>query len=273
MFISNTHDDLLFFSNKGKVYCIKGYEVPEAERTARGRAIVNLLQLDNGEKVTAVIPRKENSQGNLFMATRNGLIKKTDLEEFRSIRKTGKIAISLVEGDELIGVDMTSGDDEILMASREGKCIRFAEKDVRAMGREAQGVRSMKLNDGDYVVDMAVVRPGLEVLTVSTNGFGKRSDIDDYRLQSRAGKGIKAGVFNDKTGKLVNLKLTQRSTVHAYRQQRRGHPRARAGHLQNRQGHHGRAHNEVQRGSRSGKRIGKSRSGRGGCRRKRGITL
>ena len=207
MFISNTHDDLLFFSNKGKVYCIKGYEVPEAERTARGRAIVNLLQLDNGEKVTAVIPRKENSQGNLFMATRNGLIKKTNLEEFRSIRKTGKIAISLVEGDELIGVDMTSGDDEILMASREGKCIRFAEKDVRAMGREAQGVRSMKLNDGDYVVDMAVVRPGLEVLTVSTNGFGKRSDIDDYRLQSRAGKGIKAGVFNDKTGKLVNLKL------------------------------------------------------------------
>ena len=207
MFISNTHDDLLFFSNKGKVYCIKGYEVPEAERTARGRAIVNLLQLDNGEKVTAVIPRKENSQGNLFMATRNGLIKKTSLEEFRSIRKTGKIAISLVEGDELIGVDMTSGDDEILMASREGKCIRFAEKDVRAMGREAQGVRSMKLNDGDYVVDMAVVRPGLEVLTVSTNGFGKRSDIDDYRLQSRAGKGIKAGVFNDKTGKLVNLKL------------------------------------------------------------------
>ncbi len=207
MFISNTHDDLLFFSNKGKVYCIKGYEVPEAERTARGRAIVNLLQLDNGEKVTAVIPRKENSQGNLFMATRNGLIKKTNLEEFRSIRKTGKIAISLVEGDELIGVDMTSGDDEILMASREGKCIRFAEKDVRAMGREAQGVRSMKLNDGDYVVDMAVVRPGLEVLTVSTNGFGKRSDIDDYRLQSRAGKGIKAGVFNDKTGNLVNLKL------------------------------------------------------------------
>ena len=107
MFISNTHDDLLFFSNKGKVYCIKGYEVPEAERTARGRAIVNLLQLDNGEKVTAVIPRKENSQGNLFMATRNGLIKKTNLEEFRSIRKTGKIAISLVEGDELIGVDTT----------------------------------------------------------------------------------------------------------------------------------------------------------------------
>ncbi|CCZ95179.1 dNA gyrase subunit A [Corallococcus sp. CAG:1435] len=207
MFITNTHDDLLFFSNKGKVYCIKGYEVPEAERTARGRAIVNLLQLDNGEKVTAVIPRKENSEGNLFMATKNGLVKKTNLEEFQSIRKTGKIAISLLDGDELIGVDMTSGSDEILMASHEGKCIRFKEEDVRPMGREAQGVRSMKLDGDDYVVDMAVVREGLEVLTVSENGFGKRSDIEDYRLQSRAGKGIKAGVFNAKTGKLVNLKL------------------------------------------------------------------
>lgn len=207
MFITNTHDDLLFFSNKGKVYCIKGYEVPEAERTARGRAIVNLLQLDNGEKVTAVIPRKENSEGNLFMATKNGLVKKTNLAEFQSIRKTGKIAISLLDGDELIGVDMTSGSDEILMASHEGKCIRFKEEDVRPMGREAQGVRSMKLDGDDYVVDMAVVREGLEVLTVSENGFGKRSDIEDYRLQSRAGKGIKAGVFNAKTGKLVNLKL------------------------------------------------------------------
>lgn len=207
MFITNTHDDLLFFSNKGKVYCIKGYEVPEAERTARGRAIVNLLQLDNGEKVTAVIPRRENSEGNLFMATKNGLVKKTNLAEFQSIRKTGKIAISLLDGDELIGVDMTSGSDEILMASHEGKCIRFNEEDVRPMGREAQGVRSMKLDGDDYVVDMAVVREGLEVLTVSENGFGKRSDIEDYRLQSRAGKGIKAGVFNAKTGKLVNLKL------------------------------------------------------------------
>ena len=207
MFITNTHDDLLFFTNRGKVYCIKGYEVPEAERTARGRAIVNLLQMDNGEKVTAVIPRKENARGNLFMATRNGLVKKTSLTEFESIRKTGKIAISLVGEDELIGVDMTTGYDEILMASHEGKCIRFAEEEVRAMGREAQGVKSMKLDEGDYVVDMAVARNGLEVLTISENGYGKRSDLIDYRLQSRAGKGIKAGVFNKKTGKLVNLKL------------------------------------------------------------------
>ncbi len=207
MFITNTHDDLLFFTNRGKVYCIKGYEVPEAERTARGRAIVNILQLDNGEKVTAVIPRKEDSRGNLIMATRNGLIKKTNLTEFESIRKTGKIAISLVDDDELIGVDMTTGYDEILMASHEGKCIRFAEEEVRPMGREAQGVKSIKLDKGDYVVDMAIARNGLEVLTISEKGYGKRSELIDYRLQSRAGKGIKAGVFNNKTGKLVNLKL------------------------------------------------------------------
>ncbi len=207
MFITNTHDDLLFFTNRGKVYCIKGYEVPEAERTARGRAIVNLLQLDNGEKVTAVIPRKEDSRGNLVMATRNGLIKKTNLTEFESIRKTGKIAISLLESDELIGVDMTTGYDEIIVASHEGKCIRFAEEDVRTMGREAQGVKSMDLADGDYVVDMAIVRNGLEAVTISEKGYGKRSDMIDYRLQSRAGKGIKAGVFTEKTGKLVSLKL------------------------------------------------------------------
>jgi DNA gyrase subunit A len=207
MFITNTHDDLLFLTNRGKVYCIKGYEVPEAERTARGRAIVNLLQLDNGEKVTAVIPRKEDDRGNLVMATRNGLIKKTALTEFESIRKTGKIAISLLENDELIGVDMTTGYDELIVASHEGKCIRFAEEDVRNMGREAQGVKSIELAEGDYVVDMAVVRNGLEAVTISEKGYGKRSDMIDYRLQSRAGKGIKAGVFTEKTGKLVSLKL------------------------------------------------------------------
>ena len=207
MFVSNTHDDLLFFTNFGKVYCIKAYEIPEAEKTARGRAIVNILQLAGDEKVTTVIPRKEDSTGNLFMATRNGLVKKTDLSEFESIRKGGKIAISLVEGDELIGVEMTTGYDEIIVASHEGKCIRFSEEEVRPMGREAQGVISMRLDDNDYVVDMAVIRNGYEVITVSENGFGKRSSVVDYRLQSRAGKGIKAGVFNEKTGKLVNLKL------------------------------------------------------------------
>ena len=206
MFVTCTHDNVLFFTNLGKVYSIKAYEVPEAEKTARGRAIVNLLQLGEGEKVNAIIPIKEDMRGNLIMATKNGLIKKTALDEFASIRKVGKIAINLVDGDELISVQLTCGRDEILVASSEGKCIRFSEEDVRLMGRDTQGVKSMKLNPDDYVVDMTVVKSGCEVLTVSQLGYGKRTDLDDYRLQSRAGKGIKAGVFNKKTGRLVNLK-------------------------------------------------------------------
>ena len=206
MFVTCTHDNVLFFTNLGKVYSIKAYEVPEAEKTARGRAIVNLLQLGEGEKVNAIIPIKEDMRGNLILATKNGLIKKTALDEFASIRKVGKIAINLVDGDELISVQLTCGRDEILVASSEGKCIRFSEEDVRLMGRDTQGVKSMKLNPDDYVVDMTVVKSGCEVLTVSQLGYGKRTDLDDYRLQSRAGKGIKAGVFNKKTGRLVNLK-------------------------------------------------------------------
>ncbi|MDD3831718.1 MAG: DNA gyrase subunit A [Clostridia bacterium] len=207
MFISNTHDDLLFFTNMGKVYAIKAYEVPEGQKNARGRAIVNLLQLSEGEKVTAVIPRKEDATGNLILSTRNGLIKKTDLKEFASIRKVGKLAITLLDKDELVGVAVSTGYDEILVASKEGKCIRFSEEEVRPMGREAQGVCAIKLDEGDYIVDMIAIKHGYEIITVSDNGYGKRSDVADYRLQSRAGKGIKAGVFNDKTGKLVNLKL------------------------------------------------------------------
>ncbi len=207
MFVSSTHDDILFFTNRGKVYSIKGYEIPEAQRTARGRAIVNLIQLGENEKVQAVVPLKEGTEGYIAMATKRGLIKKTALTEFASIRKVGKIAISIVEGDELISVQLTSGHDEIIMASREGKCIRFNEEDVRPMGRGAQGVRSMNLGADDRLVDMAVIKPECEVITITENGYGKRSDIEDYRLQQRAGKGIKAGVFNEKTGKLVNLKL------------------------------------------------------------------
>lgn len=207
MFVTNTHDDLLFFTNMGKVYCAKAYEIPEAQKTARGRAIVNLLQLNEGEKVTAIIPRKEGASGYLFMATRNGLVKKTSLKDFESIRKVGKIAITLTDEDELVGVSQTVGYDEIIMASSAGKCIRFSEEEVRPMGREAQGVRSMKLAKDDFIVDMAVVKQGMEIITISQNGYGKRSDVIDYRLQARAGKGIKAGVFNNKTGRLVNLKL------------------------------------------------------------------
>ena len=207
MFVTSTHDDILFFTDKGKVYSLKNYMIPEAQRTARGRAIVNLLQLSENEKVRAMIPLKAGTEGYIMMATRDGLIKKTALSEFASIRKVGKIAISIVEGDELISVQLTSGNDEIIMASHEGKCIRFAETDVRAMGRDTQGVKSMTLNKGDYVVDMAVIKDGYEVITMTENGYGKRTDISDYRLQSRGGKGVKAGVFNAKTGKLVSLKL------------------------------------------------------------------
>ena len=211
MFVTSTHDDILFFTDKGKVYSIKGYMVPEGQRTARGRAIVNLLQLTDGEKVRAMIPLKENAEGYIVMATQNGLIKKTALSEFSSIRKTGKIAISIVEGDELISVQLSTGEDEIIIASQEGKCIRFSEKDVRAMGRDTQGVKSMTLNSGDIVVDMAVIKEGCEVITMTENGYGKRSEIEDYRMQSRGGKGVKAGVFNSKTGKLVSLKLISES--------------------------------------------------------------
>ena len=207
LFISSTHDNILFFSSFGKVYSIKGYEIPEAQRQARGRAIVNLLQIDQEEKITAVIPLAENTEGYIAMATRKGLIKKTALEEFSNIRKVGKIAIKITEGDELISVQFTTGDDELIIASKEGKCIRFSEKDVRPMGRDTQGVRAMNLGKDDYLVDMLVIKEGCEILTLTSNGYGKRSDIEDYRLQGRAGKGIKAGVFNEKTGWLVNLKI------------------------------------------------------------------
>ena len=203
---------MLFFSNFGKVYRIKAFEVPEAQRSAKGRAIINLLQLADGEKITASLPLKELQEGEkregyLVLATKQGLIKKTKIEEFDRIRANGKIAISLLEGDELISASLTCGNDEILIASSSGKCIRFSESNLRSIGRTSQGVKSMKLDKGERIVDATVVREGVEVLTITENGYGKRSDIDEYRLQSRAGKGIKAGNFNEKTGDLVNLKL------------------------------------------------------------------
>ncbi len=247
MFVCSTHDDLLFFSSLGKVYRIRAFEVPEATKGAtRGRAIVNLIQVSNGERITAVIPRKErigeeleteidengnevvtdenvvaeavsendessettekSTDGYIMMATKFGLIKKTALSEFDSIRKSGKIAISLLPGDELISVQLTNGDDQVLIGTHEGKCIRFSENDVRAMGRDTQGVRSIDLDDGDYVIDMTKVQPDDTIITITSNGYGKRSSIEEYRLQSRAGKGIRAGIFNEKTGYLVGIK-------------------------------------------------------------------
>ena len=206
MFVACTHDPILLFSSKGKVYSVKGYEIPEANRNARGRAVVNIVQLDQGEKIQTVLPVIANNEGYLIMATRNGLIKKTSTAEFARIPKNGKIAINLLEEDSLISVQFATGEDEILVASRKGKCIHFSEKDVRPTGRGTQGVRALDLNDDDYIVDMLVVDKAKDIFTLTAQGYGKRSSIEDYRLQNRGGKGIKAGLFSDKTGDLVNMK-------------------------------------------------------------------
>ena len=205
---TNTHDFIMFFTNKGKVYRCKGYQIPETGKNSKGRAIVNLLNLGDGEVVNAYVsvPR-DMKEGYLVMATKEGLIKKTALEEFERIQNNGKIAISLVGEDELISVQLTSGSDEILMASSGGKCIRFSEEDVRPTGRTSQGVKSIKMDKDERVVDMTIIKEGCDALTITENGYGKRTDLSEYSLQGRAGKGVKVGVLNDKTGNVVNLKL------------------------------------------------------------------
>ncbi len=205
---TSTHDNILFFSNKGKVYRTKGYQIPEASKGAKGRAIINLLNLEPGEVINAYVPVPKESQGFLMMATKQGLIKKTTLDEFVRINSNGKKAITFAsEDDELISVQLTRGDEQIIMASSGGKCIRFAEEDVRATGRTSMGVKSIRLDKGEVVVDMAIVKEECEVLTITENGYGKRTDLEEYRVQGRAGSGIKVGVLNDKTGNVVNLKL------------------------------------------------------------------
>lgn len=206
MFVCSSHDYLLLFSDRGRVYRIKAYEIPEAQRTARGRAIVNLVQIDQNEKITTIIPVKDGAEGFIAFATRNGLIKKTKIEEFARINKNGKIAIKLNDDDTLISVQFTTGSDELMIASKGGKCIRFNEENVRSMGRDTAGVKAMKIGEGDALVDMLVVDESKDILTVTTGGYGKRSRVEDYRVQGRAGKGIKAGTFNEVTGSLINLK-------------------------------------------------------------------
>ena len=201
LLVTSTHAEIMFFTNKGRVYSLKGYEIPEAGRTARGTAIVNLLQLDGGEKVTAMIPLpKEREEGYLVMATRNGLIKKTGSDEFANLRKMGLIAIALREDDELIGVELTQGSSELMLATRMGQAIRFSESDVRPMGRNSMGVRSIDLAEGDEVIDVAKVEEGKQVLAITQNGYGKRTDISEFRAQSRGGKGILAMRLTEKTG-------------------------------------------------------------------------
>lgn len=207
VFNSNTHEPILFFSNFGKVYRLKAYMIPEGSKTAKGRAMVNLLNLADGERINAILPLATGSMGYLVLATKNGLIKKTDLAEFERIQSNGKIAIRLQEGDELIGAMHTDGDNEIIIASTGGKCIRFHEQDIRDTGRSSMGVKSISLDKGERVVDATIVRENTDVLTITENGYGKRTDIDEYRFQARGGKGIKVGVLNEKTGNVVNLKL------------------------------------------------------------------
>ena len=210
IFTASTHDTILFFSNKGKLYKLKGYEVPEAGRTAKGTAIVNLLSLDPGEKISAVIPIQNFAEGKyLLMATKNGLIKKTSLTEYNSSRTTGLQGITLKDDDELITVRLTDGEDNVVLVTREGMCITFDEKDVRPIGRVAQGVIGIRLSDEDEVIGMESVIAGgkATLLAITENGFGKRTELDEYRVQIRGGKGVITYKITPKTGKLVGVKI------------------------------------------------------------------
>ena len=207
LLMMNTHHYLMFFTNTGKVYRLKGYEIPEASRTARGTAIVNLLQLAPEEKITAMIPVKEYKQGKyLFMATRKGIVKKTPLLDYANVRKTGLAAISLREDDELIEVKLTNNKKDIFLVTKYGQCIRFPETDVRSMGRTAMGVIGMQLNDGDEVIGMQLNTQGDHLLIVSANGMGKLTSNDEFKSQNRGGKGVKCYKIMEKTGNVIGVK-------------------------------------------------------------------
>ena len=210
IFTASTHDIIMFFSNKGKLYKLRGYEIPEAGRTAKGTAIVNLLSLDPGEKISAIIPLQNIAEGKyLLMATKNGIIKKTALTEYDTSRKTGLQGIALKEGDELISVRLTDGEDNVVLVTEGGQCITFDEKDVRPMGRVSQGVIGIKLDKDDQVIGMESIITGSKqtLLAITENGFGKRTELDEYRVQTRAGKGVITYKITPKTGKLIGIKL------------------------------------------------------------------
>ncbi|MBQ3113146.1 MAG: DNA gyrase subunit A [Phascolarctobacterium sp.] len=209
LFLSTTHHNILFFTNKGKVYRQKGYEIPEAGRTAKGTAIINVLPIEQGEKITAVIPVKEFKDDHfMFMATNKGTVKKTNLLDFDSARKSGLIAINLDDNEDLIGVEMTDGNSEIVIATKNGIAIRFDEQDVRPMGRTAHGVRGISLNFGDEVVAMdSVANENYEVLTATELGMGKRTAVGEYRKQTRGGKGVINMKITEKTGAVVGMRV------------------------------------------------------------------
>jgi len=210
IFTASTHDTILFFSNKGKLYRLRGYEIPEAGRTAKGTAIVNLLSLDPGEKISAVIPLQNFAEGKyLLMATRNGLIKKTALSEYSSSKRTGLLAITLKEDDELIDVRLTDGEDNVVLVTKKGMCITFDEKDVRPVGRTAQGVLGIRLDKDDAVIGMESVIGGKNatLLAITENGFGKRTELEEYRVQNRGGKGVITYKITPKTGNIVGIRI------------------------------------------------------------------
>jgi len=207
LLMTNTHDYLNFFTSLGRVYRLKAYEVPEAGRTARGTAIINLLQLAPGEKITAMIPIKEYSEEkNLFMVTKQGIVKKTSMLEFENVRKNGLAAINLRDDDELIEVKTTDENDDIFLVTKQGMCIRFKETDVRATGRTSMGVIGMNLDAGDEIVGMQMSNQGDFLLIVSENGMGKRTCLEEFNVQNRGGKGVKCYKITEKTGDVVGVK-------------------------------------------------------------------
>lgn len=208
----STHDDLLFFTNFGKVYRIRCYEVPEFSRQSKGLPIVNLLALDSNEVVNSIIPidvASVSSDDNLMFITKSGLVKKTNISEFQSIRKSGKIAITLKENDELISVKKTKENDEIIIASNTGRMVRFHENEVRLMGRGASGVKGIDLSDEGFVIGAEKANKDELILVVTENGYGKKTDVEEYRLTHRGGKGVKALNVTDKNGLIVAFKSVQ----------------------------------------------------------------
>ena len=210
IFTASTHDTVLFFSNKGKMYKLRGFEIPEAGRNAKGTAIVNLLRLDADEKISTIIPIQNFAEGKyLLFATRNGMIKKTALTEYTSGKKTGLLSITLKDDDELIDVRLTDGQDNVVLVTRRGIAITFTEKDVRPIGRVSQGVIGIKLDKDDYVIGMEPIITGSNstLLAITENGFGKRTELDEYRVQARAGRGVITYKVTPKTGEIVGIKI------------------------------------------------------------------
>jgi DNA gyrase subunit A len=217
VFSTTTHQDMMFFTSRGRVFRLKAYEIPEASRTAKGQAIVNFLELGPGEKVTTVLcgDLKKDKIKYIMMVTARGTIKKTSIDDFETVRRSGLIAIKLNDGDSLEWVKSTTGKDDVMLVSANGQSIRFNEDDVRAMGRVAAGVRGMKLKGEDWIVGMEVitqdeVKAGNQLLIIMENGYGKRTDVNEYGLQGRGGSGIKTAQITSKTGKLVAARVVEK---------------------------------------------------------------